>query len=119
MRMLYSFPMLNRILFIKLVHTFIFFFMVACLVYILYSGITGTFNWVLLSALIAILVEGIVVLLNKGRCPLTSLAEKYGAEKGTITEMFLPPVIARNVFRVSPVIAAAGIILLAIRYFTG
>ena len=50
---------LNKIFFIKLVHTFIFVFMVACLVYILYSGITKIFNWVLLLAIIAILIEDI------------------------------------------------------------
>ncbi|MFC2122947.1 hypothetical protein ACFLRP_04595 [Bacteroidota bacterium] len=111
--------MLNRILFIKLVHTFIFFFMVACLVYILYSGITGIFNWVLLLALIAILMEGIALLLNKGRCPLTTLAEAHGVEKGAITDIFLPPVIARNVFRVSLVVFIVELGLLGIRYFTG
>ena len=111
--------MLNKILFIKLVHTFIFFFMVACLIYILYSGITKIFNWVLLLAIIAILIEGIVILLNKGRCPLTSLAEKYGAEKGTITDIFLPKVIARNLFRVSLFLFIAELGLLGIRYFIG
>ncbi|MFC1907218.1 hypothetical protein ACFLW8_03935 [Chloroflexota bacterium] len=116
--MLYRFQMLNRILFIKLFHTFIFFFMVACLAYILYSGITATFNWVLFLALIAILLEGVALLLNEGRCPLTSLAERYGAEKGAVTDNFLPPVISRNVFKVSSVIVVAGVILLAIRYFT-
>ena len=111
--------MLNRIFFIKLVHTFIFVFMAACLAFILYSGITRTFNWVLLLALIAILVEGIALLFNKGRCPLTSLAERCGAEKGTITDLFLPKVIARNIFKVSLWLFIAELGLLSIRYFIG
>ena len=110
---------LNKIFFIKLIHTFIFAFIVACLAFILYSGITKTFNWVLLLALIAILVEGISLLFNKGRCPLTSLAERYGAEKGTITDLFLPKVIARNLFRVSLWLFIAELGLLGIRYFIG
>ena len=87
--------------------------------YILYSGITKTFNWVLLIALIAIVVEGLALLLNKGRCPLTTFAEKHGAEKGTVTDIFLPDLISRNVFRISIVLFSAALILLAFRYFTG
>ena len=111
--------MLNKIFIIKLVHTFIFFFMVACLAYILYSGITKTFNWILLLALIAFLIDGIALLLNKGRCPLTSLAEKYGAESGIISDMFLPMVISRNLFRIATVLFSTELVLLAFRYFTG
>ena len=91
--------------------------MSACLIYILYGGITKTFNWILLIVIVAIFVEGIALLLNKWRCPLTTLAEKYGAEKGSVTDIFLPPVIARNVFKVSTVLFAAELVLLGIRYF--
>ena len=111
--------MLNKVFFIKLVHTLIFFFMVACLGYILYSGITRTFNWVLLVALIAILIEGTALLLNKWRCPLTTLAEKYGAESGTITDMFLPKFITRELFRIGMVLFSTELVFLAFRYFTG
>ena len=111
--------MLKKIFLIKLFHTLIFFFMVTCLMYILYSGISKTFNWVLLLALLAIFVEGLALLLNKGRCPLTTLAEKYGAEKGSVTDIFLPDWISRKVFRMSIVLFSAALTLLAFRYFTG
>jgi hypothetical protein len=87
--------------------------------YILYSGITRTFNWVLLIAIIAILIEGLALLLNNGRCPLTTLAEKYGAENGSVTDIFLPNWIARNVFTVSIILFSAELVLLGFRYFTG
>ena len=93
--------------------------MSVCLMYILYSGITRTFNWVLLIAIIAILIEGLALLLNNGRCPLTTLAEKYGAENGSVTDIFLPKVIARNLFRVSLLLFIAELVLLGFRYFTG
>ncbi len=109
--------MLDKVFFIKLVHSLIFFFMVGCLIYILYSGITKTFNWVLLFALIALLIDGITLILNKWRCPLTTLAEKYGAEKGTVTDMFLPAIISRNVFKIAIVLFPAELVFLGIRYF--
>ena len=93
--------------------------MVACLIYILYGGITRAFNWVLLLAIAAILIEGIVLMLNKWQCPLTTLAEKHGAESGAITGMFLPECIARNMFTISFILFPAELALLAFRYFTG
>lgn len=90
-----------------------------CLIYVLYAALAKAFNWVLLLALVVIFSEGIALVLNKGRCPLTTLAEKWGAEKGSVTDIFLPPVIARNAFKVSAVIFFAELVLLANRYFTG
>ena len=109
--------MLNKIFFIKSIHTAIFVFMSACLLYILYCGITKTYNWALLLAISAIFIEGLALLLNHGRCPLTTLAEKSGAEKGSVTDIFLPQWMARNVFRLSTVLFTVGLVLLAFRYF--
>ena len=91
--------------------------MSACLLYILYAGVTKTFNWVLFMAIVTIFIEGRVLILNKWRCPLTSLAEKYGADNGSVTGMFLPGVIARNVFKIAIVLFPAELVLLGIRYF--
>ena len=91
--------------------------MSACLVYILYCGITKTYNWALPLAISAVLINGLALLLNHGRCPLTTLAEKQGAEKGSVTDIFLPVWIARNVFRVSTVLFTAELVLLGIGFF--
>jgi len=72
----------------------------------------------LLVALVAILLEGVALLLNRGRCPLTTLAEKYGADKGSVTDMFLPSWMGRQVFRVSVVLVPIELIILALGYFT-
>ena len=72
---------------------------------------------ILLIAIIAILIEGLVLIFNKWRCPLTSLAEKHGAEKGTVTDMFLPDIISRNVFKIAIILFPAELILLGVRYF--
>lgn len=92
--------------------------MSACLLYVLYCGITKTYNWILLFAISAILLEGLALLVNKWRCPLTTVAERQGAAKGSVTDIFLPQWMARNVFRVSTILFTAELVLLAFGYLT-
>jgi len=109
----------RKVFFLKAGHTVIFFFQTACLFYILYAGITRTFNAALAVAIIAIMLNGVALLLNRWRCPLTTFAEKHGAVSGSVTDIFLPKWIADNVFRVAVVLFPAELVLLAIRYFLG
>ncbi len=111
--------MLKRLLFLKWFHSLIAFFMLACLIYILYAGVTGTFNIILVIAIATVLIEGAAISLNKWQCPLTTLAKKYGAKKGSVADIFLPGIIARNLFKWSPFLFAAELVLLGIRYFIG
>ena len=93
--------------------------MVACLGYILYSGVTATFNLVLLLAIIAIFTEDGVLILNRWRCPLTTSTEKHGVEKGSVVNLSLLGVLARNSYKWGTVSFVAGLGLLAVRYFIG
>ena len=111
--------MRNRKIFaVKLVHSVIFLFMVACLVYILYCAITGRYDWTLLIALIAISIEGLVLLVNHGQCPFTGLARKYGDPNGSVTDIFLPMWCARHTFKISMVVVTIELIWLAWGYFS-
>lgn len=103
----------------KYVHTLVFFFQAACLFYILYAGISGTYNLFLLLAIGSILINGVVLMLNQWTCPLTTFAEKLGALKGSVTDIFLPDWIAPSVFKIAIILFPAELILLAFRYFTG
>ena len=107
----------KKVFIIKVVHSFIFLFMVACLLYILYCAIARRYDWTLLLALIAIFLEGLALLLNRWRCPLTTLAEKYGAANGAVTDIFLPDWCARHAFKISVVIVTIEVIWLAWGYF--
>lgn len=103
---------------IKFIHSIIFFFMVACLGYILYCAAARRYDWTLLVALIAIFIEGLALLLNRWRCPLTSLAEKYGAANGAVTDIFLPDWLTRHTFKVSTALLTIELIWLAWGYMT-
>jgi len=81
----------QRVLFwIKLFHTAIYVFMTACTAYIIFCGLTGVRDWILLAAIGFIFVEGLVLLLNNFQCPLTTLARKYGDEHERFSDIFLP-----------------------------
>jgi len=108
----------KKIFAIKLIHSFIFLFMVACLVYILYCAIAGRYDWTLLFTLAAISLEGLVLLLNHGKCPFTDLARKYGDPNGSVTDIFLPMWCARHTFKISMVVVTIELIWLAWGYFS-
>jgi len=108
----------KKIFAVKLVHSVIFFFMVACLGYILYCAIVRQYDWTLFIVLIAIAVEGLVLLLNHGKCPFTDLARKYGDTNGSVTDIFLPMWCARHTFKVSMAVVVIEGIWLAWGYFS-
>ncbi len=108
----------KKIFTIKFIHSVIFVFMVACLAYILFCAIVKRYDWTLLVALAAIFIEGLALLLNRWRCPLTSLAEKYGAASGAVTDIFLPGWLTRHTFKISTALVIIELIWLAWGYFT-
>ncbi|MBI4188708.1 MAG: hypothetical protein HY529_05840, partial [Chloroflexi bacterium] len=78
----------------------------------------GTYNLFLLLAIGSISINVVALMLNQWRCPLTTYAEKMGAIKGSVTDIFLPDWIAPNVFKVAVILFPAELLLLAFRYFT-
>ncbi len=84
---------------IKAVHTVIFLFMSACILYLLYAGLTRSYDWKLAAAFGAVILEVAVYLLNGRRCPLTKWAQHYGDPTGNdlIADLFLPPSFARKI----------------------
>ncbi len=108
----------QKVFVIKFVHSVIYFFMVACLCYIFYCALARRYDWTLLVALAAIFFEGLVLIINRGTCPFTPLAEKYGAASGSVTDLFLPMWCARHTFKISIVVFIIELVWLAVGYFT-
>ncbi len=110
--------MLNKKVFlIKSIHLALFIIMSICLFYVLYCAITRTYDWTLFTAMGVILIDGLSIALNRGRCPLTTLAEKHGAENGAVTHFILPAFCARYVFKFFTVLFAVEVIWLIFGYF--
>ena len=100
--------------FIRTVHGVISLFFLSCLAYIYYAGITGRPTLWAYVAVIALLLEGLVVFVNHGECPLGTVHEKYGGQKAFF-EPFLPCHLAKRAIPFLAAVTAIGTLLLAWR----
>ncbi|HET8644295.1 MAG TPA: hypothetical protein VFO85_02325 [Vicinamibacteria bacterium] len=103
------------ILHIKVVHTVIFWILSACVVYALFSGLADRITIWTWIAVAAILVESVVLVAAGWTCPLTILAERRGAERGSVADIFLPKWFADRIFPVCGTTYAVALILIAWR----
>jgi hypothetical protein len=100
---------------VKVVHTVAFYMMSTALLVMVYEVVLDRITWITWNAAGLFLAEGIVLLLNRGRCPMTSMAEGLGASSGQITDLFLPKWFADQIFKVYGVLFVASLALLFIR----
>ncbi|MHB8842454.1 MAG: hypothetical protein ACYC56_11845 [Candidatus Aquicultor sp.] len=109
---------------IRALHTGIFIFEGSCIVYVLYASLTLRHipTWpqgrLLFLAVTVIIVEGLVLALNKGKCPLTGLAQKYGGKEQRVADLFLPKVFSPYALRVLTAMFIFAIIVLIIKSTT-
>ncbi|ACL39106.1 conserved hypothetical protein [Pseudarthrobacter chlorophenolicus A6] len=81
---------------VKAVHTLAWFSIEACVVYVLAAGLAGRTDKRVGIAAAVVAGESLVFAGNGFRCPLTGLAERYGAQSGSVTDIYLPRWFARN-----------------------
>ena len=88
----------TKLALVRALHTAIYLFMAAATCFVLYSGVTGYRGVWLTGALVLVTIEGVVFFGNGMKCPLTGLAQRYGAEKGYVFDTFLPERPAKHTF---------------------
>ena len=81
---------------IKAFHTLAWGSIESCVLYVLYAGLQGhTGRGVGIAG--GIVAGEVLVFAGNGfRCPLTELAERYGAPSGSVTDIYLPRWFAHN-----------------------
>ena len=99
------------IFWIKLLHTLIFAVASACILYIVYCGISGKVNRYLWLAIGTIFAIAIIHAVNGFECPLATLVHRL-AGRSDVSDIFLPDWIARNIMPVSTAIFVIGIVLI-------
>jgi hypothetical protein len=57
--------------------------------------------------------------MNRGVCPLTPLAERHGADRGGVSDIFLPDIVARTIPIWATSLVVVGVALHVVRYVTG
>jgi hypothetical protein len=81
--------------FIKTIHTAIWIIMTTAIFYIGYCVATMKFGVPFYVALVLVVGEILVILLNSWSCPLTNVAARYTEERAPNFDIFLPRVIAK------------------------
>lgn len=102
---------------IRATHTVIYLVMASSVIYIFTAGLLGFFNNFVVLAFILVGIEGIVFIGNGLKCPLTSLAVRYGAKKGYVFDMFLPEKATKYTFRFFGTLLVIGVLLLIVRLY--
>ena len=81
---------------VKLVHTLVWFSIESCMVYVLWAGFTRRSDRRAAIAAGVVAGETVVFVANGFRCPLARVAERLGAESGSVTDIYLPRWLAHN-----------------------
>lgn len=96
---------------IKGIHTAIFFSVFAAVVLTLWDGLRGRPRRRTAVAGGIVLAETALYVSNNQVCPLTPLAEEFGAERGSVVDLFLPAAVARQIPLVAGSSAALALAL--------
>jgi len=105
----------TKLLLIKLLHSLIWIFFVAVILYIVYCGVFDhitRFTWV---AILLIVFEGLVLLIFKYYCPLTLIARKYSDSQKDNFDIFLPEWLARYNKQIFTTLYLIGLIMVLLR----
>lgn len=94
---------------IKAVHTLAWLSIESCMMYVLYAGFARRTDRRAAMAGTVVAGETLIFAAHGFRCPLTKLAENFGAADGSVTDIWLPRWLAHNLPALHvPLVAAAA-----------
>ena len=102
---------------IKATHSALFLGILGAILWLLGTGLAGRRDRTVALAAGVVAAETGVFLANRGVCPLTPLAERYGARRGSggVSDIFLPARLARTI----PVWSSAIVVIAAALHLRG
>ena len=98
-----------RLTAVRAVHSAIFLAELAAILWLVITGIVGRRDRTVAVAGVLVAAEAAVFVANDGVCPLTPLAERMGAGRGSVSDIFLPDLIARTIPVWSSALVAVGV----------
>ena len=107
--------MLRSIAFIKTIHTIIFVVMNAALAMLLYEVTVDRITSLTWVAIGLFLIEGIVLIVNGWKCPLTIYVQRLSATHGPVSDIYLPTWFADRIVPLYSTLLAVGLLILVIR----
>ena len=100
---------------IKALHTVVWVFFVAAILFVVFSGITDNLTIYTWIASGSVVVEGLILLAFNRHCPLTLLARKYSSSTKANFDIFLPEWLARYNQLIFSVLYVIGLVLVGYR----
>ena len=82
---------------IRAIHSIVFLVELASIGWLLLTGLAGRRDRTVAVAAGLVAAESAVFVLNDRVCPLTPLAERHGAASGSVSDIFLPDLVARTI----------------------
>lgn len=82
---------------IRSLHSAIFLVVLSAIAWLVATGLMGRRDRSVAAAAALVAAESGVFIANRGVCPLTPLAERYGAQRGGVSDIFLPDIAARTI----------------------
>ncbi len=104
-----------KLFLVKLFHTAIWVFFVTVIFYILYCGLANRITIYTLIAVGLVVVEGLVLLVFGGRCPLTIVARHYSDSDRDNFDIFLPIWLARYNKLIFTTLYVVGLVVVGYR----
>jgi len=87
----------RRLAVIRSVHSAVFLVELSAIAWLVVTGLTGRRDRSVAVAAGLVAIEAGVFVANRGVCPLTPLAERHGARRGSVSDIFLPDAVARTI----------------------
>ena len=100
---------------IKLAHTVVWAFFVTLIGHILYAGwadAVTVWTWVAIGL---VCLEGLILLLNDGKCPMTDMAAEYAESPAHNFDIYLPEWLAKHNVVIFTTIFVAGLVVVIVR----
>lgn len=96
---------------VRAFHSGVFLVMLGAILWLVGTGLVGRRDRSVAVAAALVALESGVFVANRGVCPLTPLAERYGAARGGVSDIFLPDALARTIpiWATSLVVLGAGL----------
>ncbi|MCL2842396.1 MAG: hypothetical protein FWE28_02875 [Oscillospiraceae bacterium] len=108
----------RKLILIKLAHTAIWSIFVIAILYVLYAGMFNRVNILVWFCIGFVFIEGIILLICKGKCPFTLLAHKYTDDSSIGFDIFLPMWLAKNNKTIFSILFSVGLALVLWRVLT-
>jgi hypothetical protein len=107
----------SLIVILRIIHTTVWVILSSYIMYILYAAIINKINKVVWIGILLIIIEGMILLLYKWRCPITVWVEKLSDNYVENTDIYLPKWLAKNTKTIFTTIYLIAILIILFRIF--